>query len=162
MLHSQTKQRSNYGSNNSRADVSAPPLPPAAVEFEPNQAECPLCCDEYNIYDLVACKAGSSCPYAVCQDCLLTSFYQKVVFNEYGQLIRYDPTQCPACRAEGAFCFDESDELNVRSIETWNAYRYVAASVCQSNGSTSQPDDSSIFLPSVGVDEDEPLVHIGV
>ena len=50
---------------------------------------------------------------------------------------------------------------NLMSDLLWNAYRYVAASVC-SNASTSHDRDDSTYHEIGGEDEDKPLVHVEV
>jgi hypothetical protein len=71
-----------------------------------------------------------------------------------GQVIEYDGSKCPACRAEGAFSLNETDGAIVER-EVADMYWFEAASVGASYASTSHEDGDEEFFPSDEEDDDE-------
>ena len=67
---------------------------------------------QYNVSDVVTCATDSACSCALCHSCLVTCFSQPWR-SVGGELIHFNPTQCPTCREEGAFSLDESDAATV-------------------------------------------------
>ena len=127
-----------------------------ALKQKQSEAECLICCETYNVDDLVTCAAENACTFPICHDCLVTSFLRPLKFED-GLLTEYDPTQCPHCQAKGAFCLDERDEAIVQR-EASDMYKFDAASVGASYASTShEQGDLSDWEPSEE-DEDEAIV----
>jgi hypothetical protein len=72
-----------------------------------------------------------------------------------GEPIEYDGSKCPACRAEGAFSLNETDEAIVER-EVADMYRFEAASVGASYASTShEQGDLSDWEPNSGEEDDD-------
>ncbi|KAK1738486.1 hypothetical protein QTG54_010516 [Skeletonema marinoi] len=71
-----------------------------------------------------------------------------------GQLIEYDPTQCPACRVVGVFSLDETDAAAV-NWEMNEGYCFEDASVGASYASTSHEQGDSEWEGSEEGDEDD-------
>eukprot|EP00984_Skeletonema_dohrnii_P036290 scaffold37098_cov139-Skeletonema_dohrnii-CCMP3373.AAC.1 len=134
-----TKKHRSEESTTEQAAVAVPALPP--IDLQPSETECVICFDAYNVSEMVTCAAESACSCVVCHDCLVTCFSSpwKMV---NGQLIEYDPTQCPACRKVGAFSLDEIDAAIVYR-EMNEMYRFEAASVGASDASTSHEQGDS-------------------
>eukprot|EP00984_Skeletonema_dohrnii_P000523 scaffold170_cov129-Skeletonema_dohrnii-CCMP3373.AAC.3 len=122
-----------------QAATAVPALPP--IDLQPSESECVICFDACNVNEMVTCAAESACSCVVCHDCLVTSFSRPLKMVN-GQLIEYDPTQCPLCRAVGAFSLDETDAAIV-NWEMNEMYCFEAASVGASDASTSHEQGDS-------------------
>jgi len=143
------KKRRNEQAAAEQDAVAVPALPP--VELPPTESICDICYDPCNINDLATCAIKSACSFAMCHDCLVSSFKRPVKMIN-GQIVEYDPTQCPNCRQEGAFSLDERDadrEMEAR-------YDLGDASVGASYASTShEQGDSPYELSSDEGDDDD-------
>lgn len=98
-----------------QAAVVVPALP--IIDLESTETECVICME--NISEMVTCAAENACSCVVCHDCLVACFssrWRKIS----GQLVEYDPTQCPNCRETGAFSLEtkETQLLNKEIYET--------------------------------------------
>ena len=111
------------------------------LSLQPSETACAICFDKYNVNEMVTCAAESACSCALCHDCLVTCF-SKPWRMVNGQLIEYDPTQCPACRKVGAFSLDETDAAIV-NMEMNERYCFETASVGASYASTSHEQSDS-------------------
>jgi len=144
------KKHRNAQAGAEQAAVAVPALPP--VELPPTESatesECDICFEPCNINDLTTCAIESACSYTICHDCLVSSFSRPLKMLN-GQLVEYDPTQCPNCRQEGAFSLDERDT----DMEMEAMYNFGDASVGASYASTSHEQGDSPWELSSGDEE---------
>jgi len=134
-----------------QAAVAVPALLP--IDFQPSETNCVICFEAYNVNEVVTCATESACSCAVCHDCLVTSFSRPLKMVN-GQFIEYDPTQCPTCRAVGAFSLDETDAAAV-NWEMNEMYCFEAASVGASDASTSHEQGDSEWTGSEDEDDED-------
>eukprot|EP00956_Cyclotella_meneghiniana_P001291 scaffold1399_cov48-Cyclotella_meneghiniana.AAC.3 len=127
-------------------NVAVPALPGMEIQ-ESTSFDCVLCCEEFDVSELNTCGADNACACIICHTCLKKRFrfqYQR----KHGQVIHYNPNECPCCRTDGAFSLNEEEQFALESA----AYDYDDSSIDANFYASS--DDGTYFERDREYDEE--------
>lgn len=94
---------------------------------ESTSFDCVLCFEASDVAELNTCAADNACACIICHTCVRQRFrfqYQR----KNGQVIHYNPNECPCCRTDGAFSLNEEEQLAMESETCIGGANFYASS----------------------------------